>query len=73
MGRDSKNPSFHISHMHFYFGNILGWSDDPFAIQNSSDLLQAQSILLNSQGGIDSAETVRPAQHSAIICPARNY
>ena len=52
------------------FCNILRRSDDPFAIQNGSDLLQAQSILFNCQRGIDGTDTISTAQHG-IRCQIR--
>lgn len=46
----------------FDLGNVLWQSNDPFSVQNSGHLLQAQGVLLNSQGGIYGTDTVCSAQ-----------
>ena len=46
----------------FDLGNVLGRSQNTFAIQNGSDLFQTQGVLLDGEGGVNGADAVGAAQ-----------
>ena len=46
----------------FDLGNVLGRSQNMFAVQNSGDLFQTQGVLLNGKGAVNGSDPIGAAQ-----------
>ena len=46
----------------FDLGNVLGRSQNMFAIQNGSDLFQTQGVLLDGKGAVNGSDPIGAAQ-----------